>query len=121
MSREKTAPKPAPQPASKRTRAPKRMSFTDEVIRDLSTVKETDDNRNDLTALCDNLALWARYMMELNPAAAAPFYRAVIDAWEDNRAAGLYKTRDERAVCKPYACMGNDGKVSRGIILKSVL
>lgn len=98
MSRAKATPNTDQQPAARplRRRAPRR-SFTDEVIRDLSTVTESDDNRATLTALCDNLALWARYMMELNPSNAAHFYRACIESWKDNDiAAQLYEMRDPR-------------------------
>jgi hypothetical protein len=57
-----------------------------EILHALDTVKETDGNREALTDLCDTLAMWARYMMEISPTAAANIYRACSDALDENRA-----------------------------------
>jgi len=76
-----------PIPAGRRSK--KRERHTPNVyenIRALETVRETDGNRESLQSLCDAVALWARYLMEINPTSAARFYRACVDAWEDSRA-----------------------------------
>jgi len=86
-----TQPKIAlrPIPASRRSRKRERhLPNVYENIHALETVRETDGNRESLQSLCDAVALWARYLMEINPTSAARFYRACVDAWKDNRAEG---------------------------------
>jgi hypothetical protein len=67
-------PKIALRPIPAGRRSKKRVRHLPNVyenIRALETVRKTDGNRESLQSLCDAVALWARYMMEINPTSAA--------------------------------------------------
>jgi hypothetical protein len=65
-------------------RRPRHSRHFYQVLRDLETLQETPGNCAQLAIMSDVLTAWA--MLEENPSTAAPrLYRAVCDAWEDNR------------------------------------
>lgn len=69
----------------KGTRRARHTAHVYEVVRNLDTLKATPANAAQIAALADALALWAHTMIGINPAAASRLYRALCDAWQDNR------------------------------------
>jgi hypothetical protein len=85
--RKKTAARPV--------RQRRLMPTAYERIRALETLKVNEGNAAQVELLADVLALWTRYMLEVNPSTAAPrIYRALMDAWKDNRGE-LYDPDDD--------------------------
>lgn len=81
MSRKKSSTERAP----RKLRRTRHVPSVYESIRTLETLNPTSAHPGALALLCDVLALWARHMMALNPNAAAHVYRALCDAWGENR------------------------------------
>jgi hypothetical protein len=72
--------------ATKPARKRRLMPSAYEKIRALETLKETEGNAEQVALLGDVLALWTRFMLEVDPSTAAPrIYRALMDAWHENR------------------------------------
>jgi hypothetical protein len=71
--------------APRKPRRERHVPFCYEAIRSFDTLKETAGDEVALAGLAATLSLWTHAMMQINPASMARIYRAILDAWEDNR------------------------------------
>jgi hypothetical protein len=73
---------------------------TSRTVREMETLAETPANRGAIKALADVIALWVHHAIRVSPSSAAIFYRALVDAWRDCRAAEVeWDATRERETC----------------------